>query len=732
MSKILLKNSIFVTGDQTIDWCVNPSSDYESRSPDERLHVSVGLCWHKGGVFLLKSMIDQAIGGRGESCDCVCPDPKESDLKAYKTPYNHSFAILANFKKGESGPGECFRVQQFIGFRKNHETDRHSATPSRKARKSHRVIVIDDAALGFRNSEQNWRNAITKIGESNKNPPWIVLKMSHEVASGPLWDELSNRLRNEDDWIKDRLIVLVAAARLRDKGAEISRNLSWERSTNDVLTEINGRPELKDLALCRHLVISFGPSGALLLEQVENDPWTLIYNHNLMEGEWAAQHKAGMMFGYGSALCASLVSAVARFDGKSESMLDLRDAVRCGLVAMQRLYEQGFEAPGSTGDGANRRIEGEFKSPSGIFEGIEDHPLYERLSLATPAPDGGWNGNDRNSPPSLFSVDDRLNTHNAPLLEVSRRGEEALEKYLSHVPVATFGKLVTADQVEIESLHSIHNLIENYCNSGDLRKAKPLAVAVFGKPGSGKGFAIKQLVSPWTSDGIIDLRTFNLSQFNSASELVGALHEVRDIALSGRVPLAFWDEFDTPLDGTPMGWLRYFLAPIQDGKFQQAEATHLIGPAIFVFAGGTSENYESFKGKTRESAGINAKGADFLSRMRGYIDIYDVDSESPTRAPSRRTMLRRALILHSLFDKHEIAKKGDGYEVDDGILHALLAVPQYEHGARSMEAIIQMSKQGKVAALKRSSLPGQEQLNLHVNASNFLGIMRAHSNSKAA
>ncbi len=37
------------------------------------------------------------------------------------------------------------------------------------------------------------------------------------------------------------------------------------------------------------------------------------------------------------------------------------------------------------------------------------------------------------------------------------------------------------------------------------------------------------------------------------------------VARPVRIPLVFWDEFDTSLDGRPLGWLRYFLAPMQDG-----------------------------------------------------------------------------------------------------------------------------------------------------------------------
>jgi hypothetical protein len=75
---------------------------------------------------------------------------------------------------------------------------------------------------------------------------------------------------------------------------------------------------------------------------------------------------------------------------------------------------------------------------------------------------------------------------------------------------------------------------------------------------------------------------------------------VRDVGLSGALPLVFWDEFDTALEGKKLGWLRYFLAPMQDGRFQDGQLVHPIGRSIFVFAGGTSTTMEKLAGTAPE------------------------------------------------------------------------------------------------------------------------------------
>lgn len=751
MSNPAENNPVFITGDQTIDWAVLPSQSYDSRNPDERLHVSVSLCWHKGGIFLLKHMIRDALKGLDASePDCAADEPKQSDLVAYGSGYNHSFAVL---RRNDNGKG--YRVDQYIGFRHNtNQADQSLARYNDEKPNEHAVIVIDDADLGFRDSKKEWEHLIPPPTSDYK--PWVILKLSHNIADGKLWTSLMDRIKKPgEDWLKHRLVVLTTVARLRDKGAEISRDLSWQRSAYDALTEMQNRNGLKDLTSCPHLILSFGPTGAILIDQTEKAAGAaphpkLIYNHEVMEGEWLRHHEKGMMFGYGSVLCAALVPELATYTGEGHESPDLTRAVQKGLLAMQRLHEEGFVVHPSATPGVTEPPNGEFISPSGLFNEdaakVDRDAHLDKLSVAELIQHPRHDIKQSSNQLATFSGD--LKSDDSPLFDIALRGRPALEHHLEKWPIAQFGKLLTADQKEIESLRSIQKLIDSYCHrSGrDLLKAQPLAIAVFGQPGSGKTYAVKQLTEQWKDEMLIESLTFNLSQFRSASELVGALHQVRDVALSGQVPLAFWDEFDAPLDGSALGWLKYFLAPIQDGKFQQEEVTHLIGPAIFVFAGGTSYSYKQFsdqvKGGRRADAirgrgvamkgvrkvdGVrDAKGDDFLSRLRGYIDVEGVDSPSSSVRPSKEVMVRRALILNSLFTKVGVAESGGRFEVNEGVLHAFLAIPRYNHGARSMEAIVRMGMWRRGQPYERWMLPSEQQLDLHVPGHDFLQIMRSH------
>ncbi|WP_158754738.1 hypothetical protein [Streptomyces sp. NRRL F-2580] len=714
-----MSQKIWVTGDQTIDWALMPDGRYTTRSADDRLHVAMKLYWHAGGAFQLASLSKAALHyARQGTARTVRPalSLKQRDITAYGSSYNHSFSVLRDY-------GGVKRVEQFLGFR-GHNTQVEPGPlkfPSPPKNGDAEVILIDDADLGFRNSKSDWTKVI-ELAETDACK-WVLLKMSHGIKDDhrdTLWNAIRQLLGTSEN-LRKKLIVVTAASRLRDADAEISKGLSWDQAAEDVLYEIENHNKLTTLRACPRLIVSFGPSGAIFIEhdEVGSLKWRLTYNRELLEREWTNAHKKGMMFGYGSVLCSAIACELAT----SRDGPEFNRAIKRGLIAMQKLYEQGFKTP-SSGD-----LDRQFRIPDEIFE-ISKEDLLDKQFCDTPAAPRIEPAHSRkvDFPPILsassLNFSDRL--------KVALQGKDGLPK---HIPVGCFGKLVTVDHTEIESLHQVYNLIDTYCIEVPLNE-NPLAISVFGAPGSGKGFAIKQLTAPWMRDNDGERSTiapleFNLSQLNTASDLVGALHQVRDIALDGKVPLVLWDEFDSPLEGQPLGWLRYFLSPIQDGKFQQDEVTHLIGPCIFVFAGGTSENFEKFKQEVKrlDAEGRGSKGEDFLSRMRGNVDIPGVNPPSGTSKPGPTVMLRRALVLNSMFDKFKIANDGEKFEVEEGVVQAFMEVSRYEHGVRSMEAIIRMSNLRGRERYTRASLPSLEQLKLHVDGEEFLEKMRSRRHS---
>ena len=117
------------------------------------------------------------------------------------------------------------------------------------------------------------------------------------------------------------------------------------------------------------------------------------------------------------------------------------------------------------------------------------------------------------------------------------------------------------------------------------------------------------------------------------------------------------------------------------------------------------------------------KGPDFISRLRGYINIPDANA-GPGRS---KHFLRRAIQLRGLLENKVklVEPKGGPNEgrakVDEAVIYALLTIDHYRHGVRSMEAILRMC--APIAPNDKhiyiSSLPARAQLNMHVDAEEF-------------
>lgn len=303
--------------------------------------------------------------------------------------------------------------------------------------------------------------------------------------------------------------------------------------------------------------------------------------------------------------------------------------------------------------------------------------------------------------------------------------EKVAERYLKRdgdlfLPIVEIGKNKLVDRHEVEDYLFLQRLLRDYHADGN--RKTPLSIAVFGQPGGGKSFGVKQLVQEMSDGSQIFSKeeiTINLSQLLSLDELCHDFHRVRDACLRGPIPLVFIDEFDASLGGQAFGWLKYFLAPMQDGAFVQAGKTYHFGKAIFVFAGGINHTFSEFNERTRSHEFCDAKGPDFISRLRGILNIKGMDMPDGDRI-EHIYMIRRAVFLR---DQLEARLGKSTYPlIDSRMIAAFLRIPRFKHGVRSMEAILQMSALEPGKPFSPCHLPPRSQLDMHVDAREFLTL----------
>jgi hypothetical protein len=671
---------VTVVGDSIVEWIVmvpTVSEDLPDQSAynwELRMPVQIhaqprgAVMVYRGIAAALENQSNFEIDGP-ELPDLAVNDPHYDRLPRAYTIWQ-PFPVRLNSKE------LVWRRHQFLGMAAashiGESAPGDGAVPD--------CLVIDDVDLGFRATEHAWPGWLR---EGTAGVRHILLKHSNPIGEGLLWDRLVNHY-------PDELTVCCSVDDLRKEYASIGQALSWERSATEVGRAVRSR---KNLAMARRVIVSLGFSGAVIVER--DGSASLVYDPRNQEGDWERMHP-GMPVGLDTCVIAALAVAVSA----EPSTPDWAGGVENGLLAARMLHD------GRAVDQRDRDTAFPLEQLGPVLAGEISNEYFRSVHVS---PENDW------SISSVVSTEDFRTIAARIVVE----GDEAA---CPDIPAERIGAWTSIDRIEIESMRSARGIAREYLRQSN--PSRPLSLAVFGPPGSGKSFAIKQMTrEPTAIPRKVSVVEFNLSQFKSPDELGQAFQAVRDCTVARTMPLVFWDEFDTALDGAELGWVSRFLAPMQDGVFTDRGVTRPIGPAIFIFAGGTHATMSSFKARAMQIP--EAKATDFLSRLRGYLDIL---GPNPMSAEDRNYVLRRALLLRGLLSgKAPGIRQKDRIDIDPGVLRAFLDVSTYVHGARSMESIIDMSALTGKQRYERSSLPPMNQLGLHVDPEEFLSLVHLES-----
>lgn len=568
-------------------------------------------------------------------------------------------------------------------------------------------------------------------------------------------------------------IVMVHADTLRKCGLNITEYGSLEQAVREVSSHANRYPLGELCAMSSDLIVVFRETGALHLKS-DLKGGSLHICPNFDRQAQSDRQRFGIVPGKFTVLLTALVRGLCA-SRESNTVNDIGAALRLGVAGYNLLFKEGLERK----EGSKDRDEIKepfdairtglsFKRRQQLHKFTEDRDKPEFLLTSLTLPDGrekmmSWSRIE--SIPSKSQAEALVQIVKFGLETALRFRENELAKddegrwfpkALIRCPYAEFGKIKTIDADEIQKFLSFGKLIRKYLD--DRNWTEPLCLAVFGKPGSGKSFAVKEILKTVDPGRKGEPLTFNLAQFSSVDQLTEAFHKVQDQALSGsEIPLVIFDEFDCFFEN-PLGWLKYFLAPMQDGLFRGRTQDYRVGRAIFLFSGGTSDSFNLFKstrfertdasvaqqeagdangsaeqeavrqkvkGEEAEAARRKVKLDDFISRLRGHLDVTEINGSNI----DMQLMLRRAIVLRSILERHakQIMRpdeKGRSRvaNINDEVINAFLQAKNFVHGVRSMEAIVQMSRliEGRFVP---ASLPHQEQLVSHVDLSSFKNIL---------
>ncbi len=614
-----MKKNILVTGDYIVDHHI--LKGLKSEASEDGKTGSTIVKTH-GGAYMTFSLMEKVVpmlnSHKQEEKDMVnLAWGMNVDVKTLMSEGTiHDSYLQWSLDCVGKDNKEYFRLKEKLGFGNLPDNSKIKwLEPAAITNKlTNTVAILDEANLGFRNTPKAWPD-FTKACR-------IILKTTQPLCKGELWTRLLEK--------KDQLVTIVSLQQLKHYNIKVSNDISWEQTALDITTGLTEHRDLNALMQSGTLIVTIGSAGALIIVNGTKEKFaefTLVFDPETMENEWEMQkaEKIINLTGLGSSFLAGFSLWYAHSD------FNVTDAVKAGLNMVNSSLINGLfnsYAPPFI-----------YNDHSGAFNSTIEKRRYVSAfipspywkSLGTNPPNHEWtileNNYDVNKPQKnkkkrlpLFSLAQSLAVHGTDNIK--------------YAPLLQMGDVVTFDRVEIEGLRNIRKQVEFFVTFE--KGTKPLNIAVFGPPGAGKSFIVKALAkSLFKNTHIVpEFLTFNLSQFRDSAGLPGAFHAIRDAVLNGKLPIVFWDEFDTD----NYKWLKTMLAPMQDGVFQDAQETHPIGKAIFIFAGGVTYTMEHFVENTKKKDSAELKIPDFLSRIQCYLNVL-----GPNKRPvKKRKVLAKA------------------------------------------------------------------------------------------
>jgi hypothetical protein len=565
-----MENKILVFGDEVVDWIdipIKPFTNDETGLNQNCFNWRLIPGTHRvaigGGTYLIVDILKEI--NKGE--DVVTGPLFNRNNIPGSLECIQSYMRIEDYwkekKKGDKRIPE-WRVKEFLGYDGPLKAE-HSKIEI-KADENFKTIIIDDAANGIRNSEES-KNILNNIEKLDN----IIYKLARPLNAGEnssLWSNVLIKHKNTECG----LIVLLDVNDLRNEGASISHGLTWERFASDVVhffTNPNKLSRFNEDSFNGWIIVKAGLEGAVIfppgfktVQHPDSKPPVLVYHPLKGEDDDFDEFRGkGQMTGYFSVFTA----AIGHCLNSSETLSDgcLINAVKTGLLASGELLKHGFMVDANCSS-AKYPIEK-------IAEIIKTNIANEFQDTKIPFIPQNYSIHKR---AWTIVETQKLKGIVEMAAKLVRLGDENQD---IQSPCAKFGNLTTYDPSEIVNFRTVKRLVREYLEAGVTDR--PLSIGVFGKPGSGKSFGVKEVVSSLLP-GNTPVWTFNLSEFQTVAELARTFHIIHDLTRDGSMPLIFFDEFDCSLNGEMCGWLKYFLAPMQDGKFNDGSDIHPIGRAI--------------------------------------------------------------------------------------------------------------------------------------------------------
>ncbi len=595
----------------------------------------------------------------------------------------------------------------------------------------HAGYVFQDLGFGFAvDKSKPWASKLARVKDEGGFVVAVIDRTLESCVSPPDTGSIWMDLR-DDQQLRVSTIVILSAHVLRGFGCRISHRISLERTAQECVKAFT-HPQLAPLVQFGHVIVRIGVAAALYIQN--NGTFSLHYDpegrcdpdSQSFEAFYRDPNEHGRVVGNNSVFAASLVAELFTFGivqernmwNTPEVSAALGSGIDFAIHRSQTLHELGYGTPAQFAD-HSQVVELEFDAARRVFAddpAQATKPIGEVSVLANQT----WSILEESAQGKLYQLACQI-AYSGISTAFNPPADNNNELFSIVAPVVRFGKMITFDRSEIESFRNVDSIIREYRR--DKERTKPLSIAVFGPPGSGKSFGVEQVARGIFGAGKYKLLKYNLAQFSSPDDLATPFLEIKNNT-GGDLPLlVFFDEFDCRLGDEELGWLRFFLAPMEDGKFKHGEQMLDLSKVIFVFAGGTSQAFQEFAGHFSQQPTamseaerlnfVKAKGPDFISRLAGHIDTVGINPKNETDS---NAVVRRAIQLRANLEQRNLVGASGRAMIYPALIEALLRTPRFTHGSRSLRIVLEncITPSGMV------KIPSIGQLNMHVDGGQFL------------
>jgi hypothetical protein len=294
------------------------------------------------------------------------------------------------------------------------------------------------------------------------------------------------------------------------------------------------------------------------------------------------------------------------------------------------------------------------------------------------------------------------------------------ERPLARCSVQQFGDLLSVDRSEQESLRAVVDAVRERMQ---LDIKKPTSIGIVGPHGAGKKFVASNLAKYLAASSDAETLHFNCRLIR-LEDLMALCHTIRDHTTRGLLTIVIFNNFEALME-TNNQLLNELLVMMRDGQFTDRGHIHAIGRPLLLFLVNTETSIaDNFTTPiVKEAKERRFDDTELLDYLHGVVQIA---GPNQTSEHDKMFAVRRALMLRHMLVREFPHLVVDGaIRVDDAVLHALLLVPTYKHGLRSLSKILSTSRLSARSKFDISALPPEEQIQMHVDGRIFMSYLRS-------